>query len=416
MPNYAENAPESGKEIEISWDPRRIAALSARVNDVNEPEFVRLGARGQLAAADGDLKSGERELFEMILKFGEYYPDNKHFFSHIMQLAVSIKNAEIIGFILNRHFHTSDLFSVHFESVLSDYSCNQVTVSQTGQCQLALDPGLIGSVAADHHIQRWMSSGPLWASYCQGENWMPGSTMMNSGDAPALPGLAYCGANSDCFLVPDPYFLLSNGYSDLQSRFAMKRRPWNERQPIAFWRGANSGQRFQDTSWDSLPRIILCKLSQANNTILDARISWIAQFWSEQEFREIEQSGLVSGSVPEERFLDFKYQIDIDGNTNSWPGFYLKLLTGSPVLKVASPHNYRQWYYDRLRPWEHYVPVASDLSDLKDAIHWLQTHDDKAREIGAAGEQFALSLRYDDEIRMAGASIRSAFASGITLP
>ena len=55
--------------------------------------------------------------------------------------------------------------------------------------------------------------------------------------------------------------------------------------------------------------------------------------------------------VPEIAFPAYKFQIDIDGNTNSWPGLFQKLLTGSAILKVASPYGYRQWYYDRLRPW-----------------------------------------------------------------
>jgi len=40
-----------------------------------------------------------------------------------------------------------------------------------------------------------------------------------------------------------------------------------------------------------------------------------------------------------------------------------------------------QWFYDELVPWEHYVPVAHDLSDLFEKIDWLREHDDEARKI-----------------------------------
>ena len=50
--------------------------------------------------------------------------------------------------------------------------------------------------------------------------------------------------------------------------------------------------------------------------------------------------------VPMTDFNKYKYQIDIDGNTNAWPGLFQKLLTGSPVLKVASPYGFRQWLYE----------------------------------------------------------------------
>ena len=123
----------------------------------------------------------------------------------------------------------------------------------------------------------------------------------------------------------------------------------------------------------------------------------------------MEAAGLIRGSVPAEDFLKFKYQIDIDGNSNSWPGLYHKLLTGSPVLKVASPNGYRQWYYDRLKPWINYVPVQADMSDLAQKIEWLRTNDDQARAIGEAGLALARSLDYERELTLAHRTIRAAF-------
>ena len=93
--------------------------------------------------------------------------------------------------------------------------------------------------------------------------------------------------------------------------------------------------------------------------------------------------------VPVHNLNRYRAHIDIDGRTNSWPGFFQKLLSGSPVLKVQSARRYRQWYYDRLRPWEHYVPVASDLTDLVDKAIWLLENDAQAQRIGLAGRAVA---------------------------
>ena len=109
-----------------------------------------------------------------------------------------------------------------------------------------------------------------------------------------------------------------------------------------------------------------------------------------------------------EDFNKYKYQIDIDGNTNSWPGLFQKLLTRSPVLKVASPRGYRQWYYDRLRPWVNFVPVAQDMSDLIEKILWLRSHDDAGRRIGEAGKALADSLDYEGEIARSGRVVTAA--------
>jgi hypothetical protein len=83
-------------------------------------------------------------------------------------------------------------------------------------------------------------------------------------------------------------------------------------------------------------------------------------------------------------------------------------LTGSPVLKVASPCGYRQWYYDRLRPWTNFVPVSAEMTDLMEKIAWLRRHDDTARRIGENGQALAMSLRYEAELGAAGRTIAAA--------
>jgi hypothetical protein len=114
-------------------------------------------------------------------------------------------------------------------------------------------------------------------------------------------------------------------------------------------------------------------------------------------------------------YLRYRYQIDIDGNSNAWEGLFMRLLTGSPVLKVASGPGYEQWYYDRLIPWTNFVPVAADMSDLAEKVSWLRANDDIARRIGEAGRSLAWSL---DEREVAGASpvIRAAMRADADAP
>ena len=42
-----------------------------------------------------------------------------------------------------------------------------------------------------------------------------------------------------------------------------------------------------------------------------------------------------------------------------------------------------------MKPWVHYVPVQSDLSDLKEQFDWAESHQDKAREISGAATLLA---------------------------
>ena len=144
-------------------------------------------------------------------------------------------------------------------------------------------------------------------------------------------------------------------------------------------------------------------------TLMDLGISKISQVANPDNVRaELESVGLFREYVPSPQFNRYRYQIDIDGNTNSWPGLLMKLLTGSPVLKVASPRDYRQWYYNQLVPWHNFVPVAADMSDLADKVQWLIANDDIGQRIGAAGRALGKSLDFAGELRRACPTITAA--------
>src|SRR5215469_1921613 len=96
--------------------------------------------------------------------------------------------------------------------------------------------------------------------------------------------------------------------------------------------------------------------------------------------------------VPPDELAKVKYNIDVDGHTNAWGALFTKLLSGSPVLKVASRAGYTQLYYERLKPWVNYVPGAPDLSDMGEKINWLKQRDDIAARIGALGRELALAV------------------------
>lgn len=70
----------------------------------------------------------------------------------------------------------------------------------------------------------------------------------------------------------------------------------------------------------------------------------------------------------------YKYQINIDGTVAAYRLPYL-LAGDSVVLKQDSP--YYEHFYDKLRPWEHYIPIRADLGDLLEKIRWAQEHDEE---------------------------------------
>lgn len=63
------------------------------------------------------------------------------------------------------------------------------------------------------------------------------------------------------------------------------------------------------------------------------------------------------------------------------------LLAGdSLVLKQDSP--FYEHFYNKLVPYEHYVPFKRDLSDLVDQVRWSIDHESEVRQIIRNAQKF----------------------------
>jgi len=87
--------------------------------------------------------------------------------------------------------------------------------------------------------------------------------------------------------------------------------------------------------------------------------------------------------------LKYKYMLDIDGYASTWAATVWKLYSGSVLLKQKSV--WKQWYYDELIEYVHYVPIANDFSDLNEQIQWCIDNDDKCQQISINSRKFILS-------------------------
>jgi hypothetical protein len=84
--------------------------------------------------------------------------------------------------------------------------------------------------------------------------------------------------------------------------------------------------------------------------------------------------------------MKYKYILDIDGYTNSWEGTIWKLYSGSVVIKQKSI--WKQWYYDELKEWIHYVPVNNDFSNLEEVMNWCLNNDELCKQISINSRNF----------------------------
>lgn len=206
-------------------------------------------------------------------------------------------------------------------------------------------------------------------------------------------------------VIPDPSFIKSRAYEDDQakSRVFLRTYPWEERLPSLFWRGAATGLGIESYGWKNCARGALVSRAHeiAEPSLLDAKFTRIAHLPEEQQ-ENFKSQNLVDKVVPFEEFFKYRYTLDADGYACAWASLFLKLASGSTTLKIQSP--YEQWYHRALIPWRHFVPVAPDLSDIKECLEWLQAHDEAARTIADESRQFISQITYQSALEETAAT------------
>lgn len=92
-------------------------------------------------------------------------------------------------------------------------------------------------------------------------------------------------------------------------------------------------------------------------------------------------------STPE---LVKKYSILIDIEGNGYSGRLKHLLwSHRPLLIVDRPH--KEFFFEFLKEWEHYIPVKRDLSDLIEKTKWCLYNYDRALQIAENAYKFSKS-------------------------
>jgi hypothetical protein len=102
-------------------------------------------------------------------------------------------------------------------------------------------------------------------------------------------------------------------------------------------------------------------------------------------------SGTARTSLSRAQISEYKYQIDLAGaGGTTWTGTLEKLAMPGLLFHHETPA--KDWYHDSLKAWYHYVPVRTDLADLKERYRWAEEHQDEARAIAERGTEFAKSF------------------------
>lgn len=171
--------------------------------------------------------------------------------------------------------------------------------------------------------------------------------------------------------------------------------PWEKRIPTAVFRGVATGK---GTTVMTNQRLRVAQIDHEVNdpTFLDAKLTGINsrdKVGDDGKVRYIQRNQLPfkvdrNHYIPMADQAKYKYVIYIDGHSAA-SRMSLLLRMGACILKVGSICNAPNlWYSHLLKPWEHYIPIKPDLSDLVETIHWCHNNDSLCNTIANNAYQF----------------------------
>ena len=212
-------------------------------------------------------------------------------------------------------------------------------------------------------------------------------------------------------VIPDAYFLMTQGYSLVaryfHDRFSVTkesiaavtaRSPWRSKKFSCVWRGTSTS----DVSGDR-KRLVSASAKLRASGAFTAEALNVA-------FSECEGNismCLGQSSIPAEEMMLSRGVFSVDGIGNEWTLLW-KLLCNSVCLLVESTRTW-QWYYPDLVAWVHYVPVKSDMSDLAERVAYVldPANDDVLERIAEASTAMAMRVT----IQAAAADVRPRLES-----
>jgi len=172
---------------------------------------------------------------------------------------------------------------------------------------------------------------------------------------------------------------------------------WEQKIAKAWWRGVPSdgawgaGGPYKVNEWHKAPRGKAVYLSHyvAPHDIDAAFIPFGQVADIVDNYQKFIKIVPMAAPLPRTHAMGYKYHLNLDGQTATFPGYQWRLLTGGVTFKQDSFK--MMWFYGGLKPWVHYIPFERYCGDLIQKIAWAKQHDATAKTIGTNARIFALN-------------------------
>lgn len=150
--------------------------------------------------------------------------------------------------------------------------------------------------------------------------------------------------------------------------------PWEQKNPVAFWRGGTSGYPFI--------RKYLVRRAR-NNPMCD--IKFVDHYGS----RGVDAKDFAP-AVGFDAFVKNKYIVVADGAVISSSHQWVFGSGSVPILLTHPLNNF--WFKSHLKPWVNYVPLSYSLEEFESTLEWLRDHDTAAQRIATNAMQLANTI------------------------
>lgn len=202
-------------------------------------------------------------------------------------------------------------------------------------------------------------------------------------DEPARPVMSYSTVRGSKNIIPVPDFIFWNwpdvgiaDYEELRREMieAGADDPADDR---LFWIGNAATNPIRDR---------LIEIAAQDRRIHAVDVTWIKQgrpeAWASDGSMQTQEANYVS--LPDH--CRYKYLIDVEGIGYS-ARLKVLLFSGRPVFLQERP--WREFFFDEIEPFRHYIPVARDLSDLTEKLDWAEAHPLECRQIAREARAYA---------------------------
>ncbi len=195
----------------------------------------------------------------------------------------------------------------------------------------------------------------------------PGATPRMSSTREWVACFAAHRGDPTAVLLPEAHYL-SQHYRDLRLRTAVARRPWRLRRQRAAYAGRDHAADAPPVPGAALRRT-LDEIVRRDGLAVDVSLG---------------------GNVTRREQLRDRYIIDIDGAVRTWDAWAWKMFSGSTVLSPASIWD--TWFTQSFEPWQHFVPLSADLSDLGAQLEWCRNNDNECHAMARRARRRAIEV------------------------